>query len=259
VSDGFLVAEGLEFAYGASPVIRNVSLAVPRGASCGLIGPNGCGKSTLLRLLSGVVVPSAGSVLLEGRPLASFLPRERARAIAYVPQQQQRIFPFTAIEVVLTGRSPYTSRFEFENEHDRTLAYEALDSVGAGHLAPRPITELSAGEQQLVSVARALAQQAKLVLLDEPSASLDLKHRARLLSVLAGLRESSDLTTLIVTHDLQMLDDRFDRLFAMRDGRLEAEGPPSEVLRQDVLAVVYDDTGVRAHRQSGRTFVWSEG
>ena len=259
MSEILLLAENLAFSYGATPVIRDVSVAVTRGSFCGLIGPNGCGKSTLLRLLSGVLDTAGGSLRFEGRPLESILPRERAKAIAYVPQQQSRIFPFTAIEVVLTGRSPYTSRFRFENERDRSLALQALESVGAEHLAMRPITELSGGEQQLVSVARALAQQAGLLLLDEPAAALDLKHRACLLAALGRLRETSGLTTLIVTHDLQMLDDGFDRVFAMRAGRLEAEGAPSEVLREDVLAAVYDDARVRAHRQGGRTFVWSEG
>ena len=259
MSEILLQAENLAFAYGVTPVIRDVSVTVARGSFCGLIGPNGCGKSTLLRLLSGVIEPVRGSVRLEGRPLKSILPRERAKALAYVPQQQSRIFPFTAIEVVLTGRSPYTSRFGFEKERDRSLALQALESVGAEHLAMRPITELSGGEQQLVSVARALAQQAGLLLLDESAAALDLKHRARLLAALGRLREASNLTTLIVTHDLQMLHDGFDRVFAMRAGRLEAEGAPSEVLRENVLAVVYDDARVRAHRQDGRTFVWSEG
>ena len=114
VSEILLQAENLVFSYGATPVIRDVSVAVPSGSFCGLIGPNGCGKSTLLRLLSGVLEPAHGNVRLEGRPLESILPRERAKAVAYVPQQQSRIFPFTAIEVVLTGRSPYTSRFRFE-------------------------------------------------------------------------------------------------------------------------------------------------
>jgi len=253
-----LSADGVEFAYETAPVIREVSLGVTGGHFCGLIGPNGCGKSTLLRLLSGVLRPDRGVVKLEDRLLRSVEPRERAKRIAYVPQQQSRVFPFTAIEVVLTGRSPYTSRFRFESARDRDIAREALAAVGAEHLVNRAITGLSGGEQQRVAVARALAQEAGVLLLDEPAAALDLKHRAQLLSSLQRLREERELTVVVVTHDLQMLDATFDHLFAMRDGRLVAEGTAADVLSEPTLADVYDDPNVRAHRIEGRTFVWSE-
>lgn len=254
-----LSAEALEFSYETAPVIRDVSLSVTRGHFCGLIGPNGCGKSTLLRLLSGVLSPHGGAVTFDGQRLDSIEPRARARSIGYVPQQQARVFPFTALEIVLAGRSPYTSRFRFESPRDREIAMEALVAVGAEHLAARPITELSGGEQQMVAVARALAQEASLLLLDEPAAALDLKHRARLLGALRRLREKHELTVLVVTHDLQMLDATFDHLFAMREGRLVAEGAAQDVLNEKTLADVYDDPRVRAHRIEGRTFVWSEG
>ena len=253
-----LSASGLEFAYETVGVINGVSLNVTRGHFCGLIGPNGCGKSTLLRLLSGVAAPGAGTVVFEGEPLEVIEPRERAKRIGYVPQQQVRVFPFTALEVVLTGRSPYTSRFRFENARDREIAKSALAAVGAEHLAERAITELSGGEQQMVAVARALAQEASLLLLDEPAAALDLKHRAQLLSALQRLREERELTVVVVTHDLQMLDATFDHLFAMRDGRLVAEGSADDVLQEKTLADVYEDPHVRARRVEGRTFVWSE-
>ncbi|HXV61899.1 MAG TPA: ABC transporter ATP-binding protein [Vicinamibacteria bacterium] len=253
-----LEAQGLAFSYAETPVVKDVSLALPRGSFAGLIGPNGCGKSTLLRLLSGVLKPARGEVRLEGRSLAEIPPRQRAKQIAYVPQQQRGVFPFTALEVVLTGRSPYTSRFRFENEADRLIALEALMEVGAEHLAARPVTELSGGEQQMISVARALAQQSTILLLDEPAASLDLKHRAKLLSALKRLRAERSLTALVVTHDLQMLDETFDLLFALSEGRLVAEGAPRDVLSEKRLAAIYDDPHVRTREVAGRTFVWSE-
>ncbi|MGH9332587.1 MAG: ABC transporter ATP-binding protein [Vicinamibacteria bacterium] len=253
-----LKAEGLSFSYGQVPVLRDLAITLARGSFAGLIGPNGCGKSTLLRLLSGVLAPSRGAIVFEGRALETIPPRERAGFIAYVPQQQRSVFPFTALEVVLTGRTPYTSRFRFESEADREIAMRALEEIGASHLAPRPVTELSGGEQQMVSVARALAQNAKLLLLDEPAAALDLKHRAQLSSALRRLREERGLTALIVTHDLQMLDSSFDALFATREGAIVAEGPPRDVLRQEILARAFDDYRVRTGRIDGRTFVWSE-
>ena len=253
-----LTGEGVSFSYGSLPVLHDVSLTLARGSFTGLIGPNGCGKSTLLRLLSGILHPKRGHVLHEGRALDSIPRRERATHIAYVPQQQRIVFPFTALEVVLTGRTPYGSRFRFESAVDREIAMRALADVGAAHLAPRPVTELSGGEQQMVSVARALAQNAGILLLDEPAAALDLKHRAQLGAALRRLREERGLTALVVTHDLQMLDASFDALFALREGRIVAQGPPSEVLREDVLTHAFDDSRVRTGRIEGRTFVWSE-
>jgi iron complex transport system ATP-binding protein len=255
-----LEARALRFAYGeGSPeVVAGATLGVPRGRLSALIGANGSGKSTLIRLLSGLLKPASGEVLFDGAPLASLDARLRARRIAYVPQTISTVFPFTALEVVLTGRSPYTTRFRFESEADVAAARAALEAVDASHLASRPVTELSGGERQSVALARALAQEPECLLLDEPSAALDLKHRAGLIRHLITLREERQLTTLIITHDLQLLDPAFDSVFAMRGGVVTAAGAPSEVLRDELLAEVYGDEHVRARRAFGRTFVWSE-
>jgi iron complex transport system ATP-binding protein len=259
VTSALLQARGLGFGYTeARPVVSDVSLALPRTAFAALIGPNGCGKSTLLRLLAGLLRPWQGQVTLDGAALGSIPRRRLAMRIAYVPQELTTVFPFTALEVVLTGRAPYTPRFSLEGEQDRTIAMEALGALGAQHLAERPMTELSGGEKQLVAVARALAQQPELLLLDEPAASLDLKHRAQLVAALRRLREERGLTALVVTHDLELLDPAFDHVFAMRGGSLAAEGAPREVLREDSLKEIYEDSHVRARRLDGRTFVWSE-
>jgi iron complex transport system ATP-binding protein len=253
-------ARGLRYAYaaGAAEVLAGVSLAVPRGRLSALVGANGSGKSTLVRLLGGLLEPTDGEILFDGRALASMDGRARARLIAYVPQTINTVFPFTALEVVLTGRSPYAGRFRFERGADVELAREALAAVDASHLERRPVTELSGGERQLVTLARALAQEPRCLLLDEPSAALDLKHRAALIRHLVRLRDERGMTALVVTHDLQLLDPAFDRVFALRGGALASEGTPAEVLRDDVLAHVYGDEHVRARRAFGRTFVWSE-
>jgi ABC-type cobalamin/Fe3+-siderophores transport system ATPase subunit len=253
-----LEARNAEFSYTAGrPVLRGVSLGVARGKLTALIGPNGCGKSTLIRLFAGLLAANRGEILFDGTGLLSIPRREAAKRIAYVPQTTALAFPFTALEVVLTGRSPYTARFRFEDEDDREKAMEALATVDAAHLADRRVTELSGGERQLVSVARALAQAPQCLLLDEPSAALDLKHRAALIRTLAALRDSQGLTALVVTHDLHLIDPLFDYVYGLRAGSVLAEGRPDEVLTDAVLGEVYDDPHVRTRRVDGRTLIWS--
>jgi iron complex transport system ATP-binding protein len=253
-------ARELRFAYAkdALEVVRGASLAVVRGRLSALVGANGSGKSTLVRLLAGLLKPASGAILFDGEPMATLDPRTRARRVAYVPQTISTVFPFTALEVVLTGRSPYTTRFRFESARDLEAARAALAAVDAAHLAARPVTELSGGERQMVALARALAQEPECLLLDEPSAALDLKHRAGLVRHLRRLRDEQGMTALIITHDLMLLDPAFDSVFAMRRGEVTAAGAPQDVLREDLLAEIYGDEHVRARQAFGRTFVWSE-
>ncbi len=261
VDEGALLeARGLRFAYaeGGPDVVRGASLAVGRGLLSAVVGANGSGKSTLLRLLAGLLAPKGGEVLFGGARLQTLPARERARRLAYVPQTVSTVFPFKALEVVLTGRSPHTRGFRFETEEDIRAARAALEAVDALHLAARPVTELSGGERQMVSLARALAQGPECLLLDEPSAALDLKHRTALVRHLRRLRDEEGMTALVITHDLMLLDPYFDHVFAMHEGRVSAAGPPTEVLREDLLAEVYGDEHVRARQAFGRTFVWSE-
>ncbi len=254
-----LEACNVRFGYSRSvEAVRGVSLSIRQGSFCALIGPNGSGKSTLLRLLAGILAPREGEIRFEGRSLAAVDRRRLATRVGYVSQSHSTVFPFTALEVVLTGRSPYTPWFRFENEADREVARRALATVDALDLESRPVTELSAGERQLVAVARVLAQDADCMLLDEPSASLDLKHRARLIATLRRLRDERGLTTVMVTHDLQLLDPGLDHAFAMRAGEIVAEGSPSAVLHQSKLVEIYGDPRVRSRQMDGRTFVWSE-
>ena len=252
-------ARSLYFAYPKGPcVVCGASLRLMRGTVSALIGANGSGKSTLIKLLCGLLRPQRGTVSFKGADLYEMDGRLRARYIAYVPQTMRTVFPFTALEVVLTGRSPYTPRFRFESERDRRLALDALAAVEAAHLAERRMTELSGGERQMVMLARALAQEPECLLLDEPSSSLDLKHRAALMRHLRRLRDERGLTALVVTHDLQLLDARFDQVCAMRCGAIVAVGAPAEVLRDDVLRDVYDDERIRVGLSGGHLFVWSE-
>ena len=253
-----LHARDLRFRYGAGkPVIENLSLSLAPGTVAAIIGANGCGKSTLIRLLAGIQRPAAGSIELEGIPLNNIHARTLARKIAYVPQVTSNTFPFTALEVVLTGRSPYLHRLEFERPGDLAKARAAMARMGIEHLEQRPMTQLSGGERQLVSLARALAQQTPFLLLDEPSSSLDLKHRAAIMRLLIAERDGMRRSALIVTHDLQLIDP-CDAVFAMRDGVIAAAGSPAQVLNAGVLCDIYQDSDIRVRHLDGRTFVWSE-
>lgn len=255
--DVIVEARGVSFAYTTTPVVDDVSLTLPRGAVGALIGANGSGKSTLIRLLAGLLTPSSGQVFIDGVPLATIPLRERAKRIAYVPQATTMVFPFTALEVVLTGRSPYSGRFRFESHDDRQIALAALEVLDAAHLADRPVTELSGGERQLVTVARALAQEPDVMLLDEPASALDLKHRTQLARALRRLSDERGIAALTITHDLMLLDSVADLLFAMKCGRIVASGGPETVLVENVLSDVYD-ARVRSERRRERTFIWSE-
>jgi iron complex transport system ATP-binding protein len=250
-------ARHLSFAYSSTPVVVDVSLALPRGAMGALIGANGSGKSTLIRLLAGLLEPASGEVNFDGTPISILQARERAKRIAYVPQSVSTVFPFTALEVVLTGRSPYSGRFPFESARDEQIALASLKALDAGHLAARRITELSGGERQLVTVARALAQEPEIMLLDEPASALDLKHRTQLATALRRLRDERGIAVLMITHDLMLLDSAADLIFAMKCGRVVASGTPEVVLNDCVLGEIYD-APVRTMRRDGRTFVWSE-
>lgn len=238
-------------------VLRETSLQIEEGRLVALIGANGSGKSTLVRLLAGLLRPTSGEVYFGGQSLTRISRQYLARSLAYVPQINPMFFPFTALEVVLTGRTPYRSRFRFENRIDAEKALNALDRVGAQSLAYRPVTELSGGERQLVAIARALAQEAKCLLLDEPSTALDLKHRAMIVQILKSLREENNITSLVVTHDLQLIDTEFDQILAINQGSIVDDGTPLDILTESVLSRVYSDPSIHAHQIDGRIFVWS--
>ena len=250
-------ARHLEYAYpDGARAIRDVSVSVEPASLTAVIGSNGSGKSTLIRLLAGLLRPTAGEIMLDGIALHRWEPRLRAREIAYMPQATTMVFPFRAIDVVLSGRTPHAPRFGFESDRDRAIAMESLEAAGAAHLAERCVTALSGGEKQMVILARALAQQPRVLLLDEPAAALDLKHRAELMRTLARLRDTHGLSVVMITHDLQLTGSLFDRILALRCGELAAAGCPDEILQSALLARVYDDPKVRTERIGDQTVVW---
>jgi len=252
-------AEHLDYAYPRGELaVRDVSLAVNEGRMTAIIGANGSGKTTLIRMCAGLLRPRAGVILLDGIEFQDWDPRLRAREIAYVPQSTVTAFPFRVLDLVLSGRTPHTPRFRFESTFDTAIAMDALETAGAAHLADRQFTSLSGGERQMIILARALAQQPRLLLLDEPASSLDLKHRADLIRTLARLRDNKKMSAVMITHDLQLTGAVFDHVVALRCGSVAAQGAPTEVLRDDILRDIYQDASVHTQRIGEQTLIWTE-
>jgi iron complex transport system ATP-binding protein len=218
--------------------VAGASLHVAKGEVVGVIGPNAAGKSTLARVCCGLLAAQAGEVLLRGDPLAKLSRRERARRVAFLPQQQPQDLAFTAREVALMGRAPHLGLWALEGPGDLERASSALQEADALDFADRPVSQLSGGERQRVFLARAFAQDAALLVLDEPTASLDLAHQVLLVNALRK-RARSGGGALLVLHDLALAGAACDRLVLLLAGRVIAEGTPGEVLRSEVLSPAY--------------------
>jgi iron complex transport system ATP-binding protein len=250
-----LTAERVSAAFGDRRALDHVSLTAAAGQVVGLVGPNGAGKTTLLRVLSGVLAPASGRVLLDGVDLALLGAAQRARLIAVVPQRAAIPDGFRVAEVVLMGRAPYLGRFGAESAHDYQVAEQAMLVTETLAYARRYGTELSGGEQQRVVLARALAQEPRVLLLDEATAHLDLKHQARVL-VMARELAASGIVVVVALHDLNLAAQYADRLIMLDCGRVEADGSPVEVLTAARLQAVYGvDAVVAPHPRLGTPMV----
>jgi cobalamin transport system ATP-binding protein len=236
--DRAIELRAVTFGYGREPTVSDLSFEVRGGEFLGIIGPNGSGKSTLLRLMSGVLRPWSGDVVVEGRALGSYRRRELSRFVAVVPQETKIDFPFSVMEVVLFGRTPHLGGFAFEGEADLAAARRAMDRTAIADLAHRPITELSGGERQRVILARALAQEPRHLLLDEPGAFLDIRHEVETYDLLRDLQRDG-ITIVTVLHDLNLAALYCDRLLLLSQGRIFRQGTPREVMTYGTLTEVY--------------------
>lgn len=228
------------FSYGDHRVIENLSFSIRPGCFHAVLGPNGCGKTTLLDLLSDHIRPDSGEVLLNGNKLTSYGKRLLARYVASVPQEYQVNFPYTVREVVAMGRYPHQARFSHPTQEDMQIVDKALEMCMADELAERFITELSGGEKQRVIFARAIAQQTSVLLLDEPCASLDVKHALGILNVASRQVRTKGVTVVAVMHDINLAARFADNLIFMKHGRKIVSGPARQSLDATIIREVFD-------------------
>jgi len=234
--------EGLRHSYGDAPVLDGLAFSVDQGAFFIIIGPNGSGKTTAMRVISGVVRPDGGKVEILGRSVRGYGRKGLARVVALVPQLATVYFPFTVMETVLMGRSPHLGMLGFEQARDFEIARETMAFTQVDHLSGRKIDQLSGGELQRVMIARAICQEPRVILLDEPTASLDLSHQVRIMDLMERLKEERGVTVVMVSHDVNLAAMYGDRLLLLKQGRAVMLGAPREVLTFELLEQAYGCT-----------------
>ena len=251
----------LTFRYGShwmvaqDPALNNITLDIQSGSFVGILGPNGSGKSTILKLLSRLLQGYEGKIELFGQDLYDLSQGDLAQNVALVPQETQQIFPFTIGEMVMMGRFPHHSRisgWHWESSNDLKIAADAMKKLDVAHLGGRLITDVSGGERQRAIIARALTQEPRVLLLDEPTAFLDLHHQLDIARILQRLNRDLGLTVVLVSHDLNLASQYCNRLILLNNGQIVKMGTPEEVIRPEVLEGVYRcPVLVDRHPQSG--------
>ena len=234
-----LEMQNVSLGYNHKLVLKDVTLKVAPGEMVGLIGPNGSGKSTIIKALSRVIHPYSGRILLDGKDITGIPRRELARLVGVVPQMPLLPSTFTAFEIVLMGRNPHLGLFQSESHRDWAIAWQAMEQTAALSLANRRVNELSGGEIQCLLIARVLVQETKAILLDEPTANLDIGRQVEILDLIKNLCVENNLTVLAALHDLNLAAQYCDRLFLINEGGIHAEGTPSEVITARNIKEVY--------------------
>lgn len=232
----------LDFSYGKQQVLRRVSFVVSKGDFFIIIGPNGSGKTTLMKAINGISKIQHGRVEILGSDIHRYTKRTLAQTVALVPQDVPADFPFAVIELVLMGRAPFLGVLGLPHKEDETMAYQALSFTGVEHLAGRTLDQLSGGERQLVFIARAICQQPQIILLDEPTASLDLSHQMRIMDLMEKLKLEKGITVVMVSHDVNLAAMYGDSLLLLKDGSIVSLGSPEDVLQFKVLEDTYGCT-----------------
>jgi iron complex transport system ATP-binding protein len=236
-----LKVNNVEFAYNSVPVLENVSMELNRAEVLGIVGPNGTGKSTLIRCIDQILSPKRGSILLDKQEIKKMTRMEIARKIGYVPQSMEGVFPASVIDTVLMGRRPYLGWKSSKEDLDCVL--EVLELLGMMEFAMRDVNEISGGQQQKVLIARALAQKADILLLDEPTSNLDIRHQLEVMEIMKNIVKNRGISVIMAVHDLNLASRYADWVIMMKEGKIFAAGNPASVLTVENIKQVY---GVRA-------------
>lgn len=231
--------QDLSFSYAQKSVLHGLSFEIERGDFCAFVGPNGSGKTTLLKLIAGLLKPQGGEIRIDGQPLAQLSPMQRARLMAYVPQQQDVVFDFSVFDTILMGRNPYQNRWENASAHDREIAEQVLHQTGLEPLRDRMLTQLSGGEVQRVMIARAIAQQTPVILLDEPLSNLDVAHEFEVMDLLQQLHSQQNTTIIIILHDFSFVKNFSTRTLMLQAGEMLHFGNTRDVLTTDNLRAAF--------------------
>jgi len=248
--------ENISFAYRSDPVLRELSFNISAGEFIGIIGPNGAGKSTLLKLLNRVLTPDAGEIFLKDEPLDKYQQKELAKIVGYVPQEFKTAFNFTVREIVAMGRFPYATPFSRESAADKQIMESSMNATNVLEFKDRLFSELSGGEKQRVVLASALAQEPKILLMDEPTASLDLKYQIGFFEIVKNLQRDQNMTIVSVTHDINLVVRYCEKLFVVNEGRLVSEGSPREILNKTLIRDVFDvDVEIIEHPVDKKPFL----
>ena len=251
-----LRVENVSFAYRDQTVLDGLDLEVRDGDRVGVVGPNGSGKTTLIRLVSGVLPPGGGRIQVDGTDLADLSRRSRARLVSVVPQSPQLPLSFSVMELVLMGRNPHLKLLQWERQSDIEVALRAMELTETRHLAGRALATLSGGERQRAVIAMALAQESPLMLLDEPTSSLDLAHQVSVMDLVRDVQEKQGGAVLVAMHDLTLAALYCHRLVLLADGKCFAQGPPEVVLTRENISRVYgSDVHVLSHPRGGTPVV----
>lgn len=232
----------LTCAYGKNIVLKDITFSVSEHTLFIIIGPNGSGKTTLLKTLSGAIRYERGAIDILNQSINDYSKKALARIVAIVPQNIPADFPFTVNELVLMGRSPYLGMLGLPKKEDMEIAEQAISFTGVGHLGHRKLDQLSGGERQLVFIARAICQQPRIILLDEPTASLDLSHQVKIMDLMEKLKSTKEVTVVVVSHDVNLAAMYGDALLLLADGRVASIGTPAEVLTFNILEDAYGCT-----------------
>ena len=255
-----LEIENINLDYGPRSVIRDFSFQLYPGELLGLVGPNGCGKTSVIKSLSRILTPRSGRILLDGKDLRGIVRSELARIIGVVPQNPSLPETFTVFEVVILGRNPHMGLLSGETARDIAIVRQAMERTGITHLAKRRIGELSGGEKQRVTIARVLAQEPQVILMDEPTANLDIAQQMDILDLITGMCHEKNTASLIAIHDLNIAAQYCSRIIMLKDGELYAEGTPSEVITADNVREVFGaDTTIYPHPENNLPMVLLNG